>query len=347
MQQSNYRRLFIGLGMVLFCASFLISNAMADKKIPLKFKHCPDIKKGLCHDLFDVSFPTDQDGWACGRWGTILHTKDGGKTWVRQPSSTDYTLSSISFADRLNGTAVGDEGTIISTADGGKTWASQKSPVPYFLMNVHFATPQKGWIVTERTTILYTEDGGKNWEIQFHDTDFILKSLSFCDDLNGWTVGEYGFIYHTDDGGSTWQQQAGEFGFSEENGEIIGGNFLYDVIAVSPSTAWVVGIDGYVAKTVDGGNTWHQVTNGVPKVPLFGITAGREGSIIIGGDAFLLVTSGKNEMFRRAEIEPSITYGWVYRIAKRGKAGLVSVGKKGTVCLSENDGLSWKCTENR
>ena len=347
MRRTNFRRMLLGLVVVLCCTSLLNFNALAEKKIPLTFKHCPDIKKGLCHDLFDVSFPTDQDGWACGRWGTILHTSDSGKNWARQPSGTDYTLSSICFADRLNGVAVGDEGTIIRTNDGGKTWTKQESPVPYFLMCVHFTSPHKGWIATERTTILFTEDGGQNWEVQFNDADFILKSLSFCDEQIGWAAGEYGFIYHTNDGGKTWEQQAGEFGFSEEDGEIIGGNFLYDVFAVSPTTAWVVGIDGYVAKTTDRGSTWQQVTKGVPKLPIYGVTAGQRGNIIIGGDTSLLVTSAVDRGFRNAEIEPSITYGWVYRIARRGGIGLVSVGKKGTICLSDDDGLSWQCSENR
>jgi len=47
------------------------------------------------YDLLSVAFPTRNDGWACGRWGTMLHTADGGKTWEYQKTGTDYTLSSI------------------------------------------------------------------------------------------------------------------------------------------------------------------------------------------------------------------------------------------------------------
>lgn len=56
-------------------------------------------KKGLYQDLFSVSFPSKNEGWACGRWGTILHSSDGGETWAPQQSGTDYTLSSTSFVD--------------------------------------------------------------------------------------------------------------------------------------------------------------------------------------------------------------------------------------------------------
>jgi photosystem II stability/assembly factor-like uncharacterized protein len=296
--------------------------------------------KKLYYDLFSVSFPTKNEGWACGRWGTILHSLDGGKTWAPQQSGTDYTLSSISFRDSKNGWVVGDGGTILHTKDGGKSWVKQKSPVPYFLMGVHFANSQKGWIVGERTTILYTEDGGQTWQVQFKDKDFILKSVSFCDERNGWAAGEFGYIYHTENGGITWRQQAGKFRFSEETGEMEGENFLFDVIAITPKTAWVVGIDGYIAKTVDGGTTWQKVTNGIPKAHLFGVTSDRQGTIIIACKGFLLTNSGVGKTFRHARVEPRITYGWIYRIVPKGD-GFVAVGKGGWIYLSDKSGLSW------
>ena len=73
-------------------------------------------------DLVSVSFPTETDGWACGRYGTILHTSDGGTTWRPQSSGTKFTLSGICFVDTKNGWAVGNKGTIVHTSDGGETW---------------------------------------------------------------------------------------------------------------------------------------------------------------------------------------------------------------------------------
>jgi photosystem II stability/assembly factor-like uncharacterized protein len=298
-------------------------------------------KQKLSQDLFSVSFPTEKEGWACGRWGTILHSADGGETWVRQTSGTDYTLSSISFVDPQNGWIVGDGGTILRTKDGGKSWVKQKSPISYFLFGVQFVSPQKGWIVTERTTILYTEDGGENWQEQFKDQDFILKRVSFCDEQNGWAAGEFGFIYHTDNGGKTWRKQAGEFKFSKETGEMVGGNFLFDVLAIDPRAAWVVGIDGYVARTVDGGKTWQQVTNGIPKSHLFGIISDKQGTLLIGGNATLIRSSDGGKAFKDAKIEPRITYGWIYGIIPRNEAGFVAFGKEGWIYLSDKEGTSW------
>lgn len=290
----------------------------------------------LQNDLFSVTFPTENDGWVCGRWGTVLHTTDGGKTWVRQQTGTDYTLSSIHFVDAKNGWAVGDEGIIIHTKDGGKTWVKQKSPVSYFLMGVHFANTQNGWIVTERTTILHTKDGGKTWKKQFSDLDYILKSVSFCDDRNGWAVGEYGFIYHTSDGGLTWKHQAGEFGISQETGELVGGNFLFGVFAESPQKAWAVGIDGYVTRTTDGGKTWNQVKVPVPKVNLYSVVSHKTGIIAIGGDGIFIWSRDGGATWKSPELKPSFKYGWIYGVALRGTAHLAAVGLDGAIYLSDS-----------
>lgn len=320
--------------------------------------------QALKDDLFDVSFPTSKNGWACGRWGAVMHTADGGKTWSRQNSGTDYTLASISFVDAKNGWAVGDHGTIIHTRDGGLNWEKQTpplvtvegaagwggrggsgkvedKPLDFFLMGVHFATPDIGWIVTERTHVLQTLDGGQTWKVQFSDEDFILQDVSFCDELNGWAVGEYGYIYHTDDGGENWEHQAGIFDFSEETGDIIGGNYLFGVAAVDPNTAWAVGIDGYVSMTRDGGETWVQVKHGFPKTHLFGVTADRHGNVVIGGTASLLVSDDSGENFKVVSANPPITYGWLFGFGTRGEEGYVAVGKGQWVYLSGKDLGSW------
>lgn len=295
----------------------------------------------MTDDLFSVNFGSEKHGWAVGRWGSVLHTADGGKTWEKQGTGVNYTLTSVSFVDEKNGWAVGDQGTIIHTSDGGKTWEKQKSPVTYFLMGVSFATKNQGWIVTERTNILHTEDGGKTWAVQFKDQDFILKSVSFCDERNGWAVGEYGFVYHTSDGGGTWTHQAGEFGFSDETGEVVGGSYLFDIVAVNPMTAWVVGIDGYVAKTVDAGKTWRKQMTGVPKTHIFGVSAG-EKNVLIAGDAVLLRTADGGETWKEVKVEPSIRYGWLYRIGKRGKDGFVAVGQAGWIYGADAGAGEWK-----
>ncbi len=294
----------------------------------------------LYDDLFSVSFPDEREGWVCGRWGTILYSRDGGKTWERQSSGTRFALSSIHFVDSKQGWAVGDQGTIIRTVDGGRTWEKQKSPISDFLMDVFFVDVLKGWIVTERTTILFTNDGGKSWSKQFSGEDYILKAISFCDALHGWAVGEYGYIYHTSNGGVTWEKQAGEFRISRETGEIIGGTYLFDVVVLDPKTAWAVGIDGYVTKTLDGGKTWEPVVTGARRTQLFSITSDKKDKIFVGGSGTFLSSEDSGKTWQTPEFRPSIKYGWIYGLAPRGNSGFVAVGWRGAIYL--NSSTTWE-----
>jgi len=293
-------------------------------------------------DLFSVSFPTKDLGWVCGRWGTIMHTSDGGLQWVWQKSGTDFSLTTVRFVNQNIGWAIGDGGTILHTRDGGKMWSPQKSPVSYFLMGAYFVDENTGWIVTEKTTILYTSNGGKTWTIQFSGPDYILKKIHFCDRNNGWAVGEYGYIYHTSNGGKTWQQQAGGFDISNETGEIVAGNILFDVFAMNPTTAWVVGIDGYIAQTKNGGKSWEQFKGVLPGTHLFALKVTSGGTMIVAGDALLMTGTLDGRKFEPAKVNSPITYGWLYDIAPRGGNALAAVGGNGWIYLSEGTESSWR-----
>ncbi len=67
-----------------------------------------------------VEFVGDE-GWAVGRFGTILHTSDGGDTWTFQPNPATNTLFDVDFSDGLHGLACGD-GIMLHTTDGGQNW---------------------------------------------------------------------------------------------------------------------------------------------------------------------------------------------------------------------------------
>jgi photosystem II stability/assembly factor-like uncharacterized protein len=289
-------------------------------------------KGGKAHDdLVSVSFPTETDGWACGRYGTILHTSDGGTTWSPQSSGTTFTLSAICFVDTKNGWAAGNKGTIVHTSDGGETWEKQESPVDYFHMDVAFVSPQKGFIASERTHILATTDGGKTWEVRFEDEDYILKSISFCDEQHGWTAGEFGHTYHTGDGGESWEKQAGHYEMDWDTGFITGDDFLFDVVAVDPQEAWAVGILGTVRRTTDGGATWEKVDTGAPKVQLYTIASNGQGFLVIGGKGVCWSSEDGGRTWGDARFEPTVEYGWIYDIEFLKDGQAMACGEEGVL----------------
>ena len=61
------------------------------------------------------------NGWAVGRFGSIIHTSDGGDTWIFQNNPATQTLFDVDFADVQHGLACG-YGIVLYTTDGGQTW---------------------------------------------------------------------------------------------------------------------------------------------------------------------------------------------------------------------------------
>ena len=71
---------------------------------------------GTIEGFFGISFTDANTGTVVGSFGTILHTTDGGQTWIPQTSGTTDQLRAVSFADANNGTIVGESGLILRTA---------------------------------------------------------------------------------------------------------------------------------------------------------------------------------------------------------------------------------------
>jgi photosystem II stability/assembly factor-like uncharacterized protein len=293
----------------------------------------------LHDDLLSVDFPDESNGFACGRFGTILHTSDGGEAWGPQNSGTDLTLTSVDFVDARTGWAVGNEGTILRTSDGGKEWLPQKSPVPYCHMDVCFVTERKGWIASEDTHILHTEDGGNTWRVQFHDKEFILKSISFSDELHGWAVGEYGYVYRTQNGGRDWVKQRGYFEIDDYTGVLEAEGLLFDAVAIDSKTAWAVGIDGHVIRTDDGGDLWREVETGAPLTQLFTIAYDGADRIVVGGKGICLFSKDRGRTWEKGRLAPHIEYSWLSGIAASGESRFVAVGEDGAIYRSSDADL--------
>ncbi|MGW8320451.1 MAG: WD40/YVTN/BNR-like repeat-containing protein [Thermodesulfobacteriota bacterium] len=326
----NKRRSARRQGIVLLCCAVLV--------LPGILAAQPEFEP---HDtLFSLSFPTEKDGWACGRFGTILHTSDGGLTWSRQKSGTTFTLAGICFTDVKNGWAVGNAGTILHTSDGGATWEKQESPVDYFHMDVTFFDSKKGFIVSERTNILATKDGGKSWAVQYSDEDYILKAVSFCDADHGWAVGEAGYIYRTSDGGETWEKQGGMYDM-DEYGTIVADPTLFDVVAVDPQTAWAVGIQGVVMSTLDGGETWTRMDIGAGQANLYTIARFGTGGLVIAGKGLCVVSKDGGKTWQNEDFEPTIDYSWLYDIEEAGPGLMVGCGDEGSI-YQKPSGSAWK-----
>jgi photosystem II stability/assembly factor-like uncharacterized protein len=203
-------------------------------------------------------------GWIAGFDKTIVHTVDGGASWVVQlggsPTGTMGTkFLQMQFVDAKRGWVVGFSPGF-RTTDGGATWTSS----PPGGIALSFIDADVGWVV-DGEHVFATKDGGVTWTPLPTGIPGLqgLQAVRFVDRLNGWILGlvvtpegaAFGVILHTTDGGLTWAEQLRadqSVGFSA-------------IDFVSPTTGWV-SRTGFLPEhnrifaTNDGGATWTEQT---------------------------------------------------------------------------------------
>jgi photosystem II stability/assembly factor-like uncharacterized protein len=215
-----------------------------------------------------VAFGDTNTGTAVGFAGAMLHTTDGGGSWLgQQESVSPNTLFGVAFVDPRVGTAVGDLGTIIRTKDGGTSWRTQASGTSLPLFGVAAVDDEElmavgGDILTAEHVIVGTTDGGVTW-IDRTPPDLLVPMVSVACPASGTctAVGECGKVVHTDDGGSTWTTQRD--GDCSTLLPLLG-------VAFSDTEHGIAVGRGSILRTENGGETWinqqpptDEVLNGV------------------------------------------------------------------------------------
>ncbi len=75
--------------------------------------------------LIDLSMADAQHGWAVGGGGTVLHTVNGGTSWVSQDPGTTESLFAVSAVSSDEAWAAVLTGNVIHTTDGGSSWSEE------------------------------------------------------------------------------------------------------------------------------------------------------------------------------------------------------------------------------
>lgn len=159
--------------------------------------------QGYFHGLY---FADQNNGWAVGDSGRVLHTSDGGNTWSPQVSGTLAALKCVNFVNASRGWIGAGNNSIGSTTNGGVSWNWQHptgEPRRMF-MAISFINEQAGWIVDNYAGILHTDDGGITWAPQTSGTSWGITSVQFLDSNEGWATATNRVVLHTTDGGDNW-----------------------------------------------------------------------------------------------------------------------------------------------
>jgi photosystem II stability/assembly factor-like uncharacterized protein len=207
------------------------------------------------HGAADVSAVDAQTAWVAledagaGTDGAILHTTDGGATWVRQtiPAGLAGGIKGVKGLSRDEAWAASLGGTILHTTDGGATWNVVPHPtVPITQVNRIDAMGTDVWIadafgnIYPKGAVIHTQDGGLTWRAEHLPEDGALTVHAFSP-MAVWASGTADTaFYRTVNGGEEWVK-ASEVGLHDH---------LDDICAASADDVWGVqngdGVSGHI-----------------------------------------------------------------------------------------------------
>ena len=220
--------------------------------------------------LKSLFFTDSLYGWTAGDSGVILHTSDGGKTWIKQNSGTQDEITALFFLDSNRGWAaainysVSPFGTVLlKTTNGGSDWISTPYPDSnIFITCILFRDSLNGWMGGRPNAIVKTTDGGLTWTQAAIDTSVLafmpVLNIKFYNNKYGYACGGSfdiaGVIWRTSNGGDTWSAMDPSQAPADEVHEL----FLFDSLNVigaggDPDFGNGVGM----IRTSDGGLNWN------------------------------------------------------------------------------------------
>lgn len=317
---------------------FLVSGCGRFDRSSIKI---PEFSFVTTENLHSAAYLDQKNIWVCGRYGTIYHSADNGVTWKKQESGVNELLGSIAFVDPQTGWGAGVKGTILHTGDGGSTWTAQKSNTEFNILDLFFLNRDLGWAVGENGLVLHTQNGGRDWQFQGDGADSFYNDVFFVDPQTGWIVGEFGTLLHTENGGKTWVPQP----CADLEATVAESDWdrplpaLYGIYFKDRNQGWVVGMDGIILKTNDGGKRWERVESGTKK-PLYSIVVKNNSGWIVGNKGQYLVSEngGKTWSLRDGSIK---TRFWLRETAFSSEQHGIIVGARGTIAQTSDGGKTW------
>ena len=233
--------------------------------------------------LTAVRFATPNEGWAVGQMGLVLHTTDGGSTWLKQLDGlrANQLLLAAAQADM---TAQGSNATTTANLQAAQQFVGGGPTVPFLAISA--LSRESVTLAGGYGMAFVSTDGGANWHSIFDEIPNPngLHIYSLVPDKNvTFVVGEQGMLLRYEGG----QYTALSTPFQ--------GTFFGGLITPAESVI-IYGLQGTVLRSTDQGKSWSQPQSGSD----VGIDCGlvlQDGRILlgdVGGHLLLSHDDGKS-----------------------------------------------------
>ena len=217
---------------------------------------------------YELEMVNSQTGYAAGGnlsagVGYCVKTTNGGVTWTNLPITTPNTpIYGVNFINAntgwiFGGYPFGSPGVIAKTTNGGASWFDQGIPgFTNVISNGEFTDANTGYCYSG-TNLWKSTNGGTNWTLM--TTRPVGQNYTEIQTFPNNTIFVSGGrkIFKSSNGGLNWDSVS-----VPATQDVI---FNMDWIDLYNGT--VVGVQGYTAKTRDGGLTWTERNTGTSTVP--------------------------------------------------------------------------------
>ena len=265
--------------------------------------------------LTTVTFPTPQSGWAAGHAGTILHTQDGGESWIVQLDGVSAAKLALQAAEATQSISLRKDAERLM-ADG---------PDKPFL-SLYFKSDKVGFAVGAYGLAFRTEDAGVHW-LPFMANLENPKGLHFYA-ITGSTregtlylAGEQGILLRSLDNGVSFSQIQPPYQGS------------YFALASQAQRIIVAGLRGNAFWSDDQGNSWNKVE--VPEPVSFNSMATmKDGTLIFvnqAGHIFASHDHGQTLQALPTPLMPPLT-----AVVQSADGTMMGVGAAGTVRFGDS-----------
>lgn len=244
--------------------------------------------------------------WAAGHDGVIVHSTDGGQTWVRRraaPWSYDIVdpsegvpVMDLLFTDGKNGFAIGAYSLMLVTSDGGVTWTPRTVSSSAPVVAREPETAPEAVAVAEEGVDPAAE--GDDWT--FSDEDLALDAES-DPHLNAIAragsgalviAGERGTFLRSRDGGETWTSKRLPYEGS-----------MFGVLSWQDDHILVYGLRGNVYESRDLGDSWTRVETGITTSLMGGYALENGGAVLVGANGAVLTRANADAPFTATAFE--------------------------------------------
>ncbi len=208
-----------------------------------------------------INFINANTGFLCGGTRARIHkTTDGGATWadISTGLSGTNTYNAIFAVDENNIFVAFTTRRLYYTSNSGANWTLITLPGTTggtTMTDVYFKNASTGYACGNPNYFAFTTDGGANWtQSNVASATLGQRDLTYHNNTVYMLGGSRVYLYKSTTDGASWDSL--KFYDSSNVNQPLQSSITFNSVAVNGNDMVVVGGNGYVSASSDGGATW-------------------------------------------------------------------------------------------